>query len=381
MSERVKILIVDDDLVTCNTLSVILEKNGYDVSVAYNGVEAKEQIETKHFNVVILDIKLPDISGMELLKVAKEKDSEIMVIMITAFAAIETSIQAMNEGAFTYITKPYNVNEVTAVIRKALEEQRLSMENKRLIRDLTRTNKELKRTQDKLIQSAKLAAAGSIASEAAHEIKSPLTIISTAITLIEDDVLLSSNEEMLKRIEMIKRAVGRIKKFVDNLLNLSRPIKYNFKPHSINEIIERVIQERQDLSKGIKVEKSLSSGLPEVFSDADRLGDVFVNLLSNASEAMPDGGNIWIKTQRSEDGKKVEIYFEDTGCGIPEKDIYKIFDPFFTTKGKGMGLGIAIIKKIVEEHKGTLEIRSKVGKGTLFIIRLPAIIESVVDIY
>lgn len=380
MNKEAKILIVDDDLVTCNTLSVILEKSGYNVSVAYDGAQAKEQIETKYFNMVILDIKLPDISGIELLKFAKEKDAEIMVIMITAFATIETSVQAMNEGAFTYITKPYNVNEVTAVICKALEKQRLSIENKKLIKDLTKTTEELRKTQDKLIQSAKLAAAGSIASEAAHEIKSPLTVISTAISLIESDAMLSLDEEMLKRIEMIKRAVGRIGKFIDNLLNLSKPIKYSFKPNSINEIIKRAIQERQDLFKRIKVEKKLSPDLPEVFSDANKLRDVFVNLISNASEAMPDGGDIWIKTQGSEDGKKVEIYFEDTGCGIPEEDIYKIFDPFFTTKDKGIGLGIAIIKKVVEGHKGTLEVKSKVGKGTLFIIRLPAIVESV-DIY
>lgn len=365
-----RILVVDDDQIICRALCVILRKSGYDVSVVQNGAEAQKQLKEKIFNIVILDKKLPDISGLELLRFIRKKYPEIMIIMVTAYATVESSIEAMSGGAFSYIVKPYDMSKIKEIILQALKEQKILLKNKKLIDDLKGRNKKLIKTQEKLLQSAKLVAADQVVSEVSHKIKSSLTVIDSAAYLIEN-TLPFMDDGILEKVEMIKRGTKKIGKCIENLLDSMRPIKINPKLNSINEIIEKTIQERQDLFKDIIIKKELSPDLPELFLDADRFQEVFVNIFSNASEAMSEKGKLRIISTESKDRKDVEVFIEDTGCGIPRDNVPKLFDPFFTTKPKGMGLGLPIVRKIIDSHRGVIEVRSKMGKGTSFIIRLP----------
>lgn len=155
------------------------------------------------------------------------------------------------------------------------------------------------------------------------------------------------------------------------LLNYSKPNKYNFKPVDVNDILKETIETQYDLFPKIRFCKQLNHNLPKIIADEPSLREIFINLITNSSQAMPEGGRIMITTNYIKQNQVVEINFEDTGPGIQRENIEKIFDPFFTTKSKGVGLGLAIVQRIVECHKGDICVESKVKKGTKFSIKLP----------
>jgi two-component sensor histidine kinase/ActR/RegA family two-component response regulator len=152
MERRANILIVDDDESTCKSLSLIFKKKGYETDCAGTGQAAKEKIEERFFNLALFDIKLPDMEGVELIPILKEKHPDTVIIMVTAHASLETAVRAMNEGASSYITKPINVDDVLATIREVLEKQRLLMENRRLLKELQRELIERRKVQEELKQ-------------------------------------------------------------------------------------------------------------------------------------------------------------------------------------------------------------------------------------
>ena len=164
----VNILIVDDESGARKTFGNILKAKGYDVDSAGTGQEAISKIREKFFNIVFLDIRLPDISGLEVLKSISEINEDTVAIMVTAYASIDSSIEAMNEAAYSYITKPVNMDQVMQVIHGALEKQRLSMDNKRLIKELKEANEKLKEMDRRK---------SDFVANVSHEFKNPLSVI------------------------------------------------------------------------------------------------------------------------------------------------------------------------------------------------------------
>ncbi|MBU0567255.1 PAS domain-containing protein, partial [bacterium] len=233
-----------------------------------------------------------------------------------------------------------------------------------LVVDMT----ELKRTQEKLRKAERLSTIAQVAQEAAHEIKNPLAVLGVGLYYLRK--MLPEDEKIKKKINQMDRAVERASSYLSDLSSLSRPPIIELSPIDINDLIEQVSGDISlDLLTGIELRKDLAKDLPKIQVDPDRLRQVFTNLIKNACEVMPEGGALTISS--CIDGSQIVITFSDTGPGIKEENLEKLFDPFFTTKSKGTGLGLAICKRIIEAHQGTIEIESKVGKGTRFIIRLP----------
>lgn len=231
---------------------------------------------------------------------------------------------------------------------------------------------ERKQMQEKLIEAEKLAAASLIASEAAHEIKNPLAVIKTGLYYLKR-ILPEGAEEAQKNIRMLDNAVERATIYINDLLNFSKPPVLNLMPVEINELLEKSLKELpQEILAGIEINKDFETNLPQIMADPERLKQVFVNIIKNAAEAMEGKGKLRIANCRLQiEGKEfIQITFEDTGRGIPKKDVQYIFDPFFTTKGKGTGLGLAICQRIIEAHKGEIEVISKIGEGATFIIKM-----------
>ncbi len=221
-----------------------------------------------------------------------------------------------------------------------------------------------------LFQAEKLATMGTMLSGIAHELRNPVTIINArAQRLMESSDLNEKNKKAVESIEHQSRRMGEI---VNNLLDFSRRKVTGFALSDIGEIIEAslsfVALEGRD--KGIEIIKTLEQGCVTK-CDRNQLEQVFLNLFSNACDAMPNGGKLFITTEISNNLLRISI--RDTGSGIPEELRKKIFDPFFTTKeaGKGTGLGLSIVYKIIQMHKGRVIVRSTVGEGTTFIILLP----------
>jgi two-component system NtrC family sensor kinase len=242
---------------------------------------------------------------------------------------------------------------------------------KRVNEELRQANKELIERQEQLVRSEKLASIGKLAAGVAHEINNPLTGVLTFSHLLLDDT--EKDDPKREDLEVIIKETERCRDIVKGLLDYSRQTEPQKVSVGMNGIIKKTLSllEHQAAFRNIKITREFDNDLPQIMIDKDKMQQVLVNLLTNAQEAMPEGGSIAITTTKTEDGKYIEMKFADTGCGIPENEVSKLFDPFYSTKELGTGLGLSITQGIITSHKGTIEVQSEEGKGTTFIIRLP----------
>jgi len=242
-----------------------------------------------------------------------------------------------------------------------------------VFRDLT----PLKELEGQLAQSEKLALLGKLAAGVAHEINNPITGILTYIRLLlrrveeKKDPL---SKDIYRYLLIMEKETERVGRLIRGLLDFSRPLKPEMRPLDLKEVLEQSFPLLSERLKRISVEKEIEPPLPKVKGDFNQLQQVFMNIIINAAQAMPKGGKLKIRIFK--DGRWVRVEFEDTGCGIPQKNIPKLFDPFFTTKcGKeecpGLGLGLSIVKRIIDTHHGSIQVKSRVGKGSTFILKLP----------
>ncbi|VAX26562.1 hypothetical protein MNBD_NITROSPIRAE02-1300 [hydrothermal vent metagenome] len=265
-------------------------------------------------------------------------------------------------------------NSMTRELRNA--RQKLENWAKELEAEVAKKTEEIRRGQEQLIHTEKLASLGRMAAGVAHEINSPLTGIVTFAHLM---LKRTPPENKMDRedLEVIIEQAERCSKIIKGLLGFSRAIPAERADIDINNTIRHTLEIIQNQAKfhNIKIITDLSPDLPRIVGDASQLQQVFMNLLINAADAMNDRGQITIATRQiTEDGKEfIEIEFTDTGPGIPEEHMSKLFEPFFTTKpvGKGTGLGLAVTHGIVRKHGGHIKVKSTLGKGTSFLIRLP----------
>lgn len=251
--------------------------------------------------------------------------------------------------------------------------QKLIEWGKTLEKKVEERTKELREMQAHLIQSEKLASLGKLAAGIAHEINNPLGgILIYSHLLLEDTEKESPYHENLKKI--IKET-SRCKDIVKGLLEFARPKEPEMSLMQINEAVDRsmALVERQALFQNIKIKKSFALDLPKVVADESQLQQVFMNIIMNAAEAMDGKGILTLSTSLNTDDSCIEVKFVDTGHGIKEEDKKRLFEPFFTTKevGKGTGLGLAISYSIIQKHKGTIEVESQEGKGSIFTVKLP----------
>jgi|YNPNPStandDraft_1061719.scaffolds.fasta_scaffold02563_7 two-component system NtrC family sensor kinase len=244
-----------------------------------------------------------------------------------------------------------------------------------IIEQLERSNAALREAEEQLIQSAKLASMGQLAAGIAHEINNPLG----TVTLFAHLLLKSLPEDDPRRadLQMIVDEAARCKEIVSGLLDFSRRGKLKLRPTNLNAVLDEALAsvEKRPEFDNVEVQKVYAADLPEIQADANQLRQVFVNLIVNAAEAMPNGGTLTLATRVSEDGNSVVASVTDTGCGIPKENLSKLFTPFFTTKqlGKGTGLGLAVAYGIIKMHHGQIDVRSTVGKGTTFEVTLPRV--------
>jgi two-component system NtrC family sensor kinase len=260
-------------------------------------------------------------------------------------------------------------SRMTIGLRK-LDEKLLEW-GKTLEQKVEQRTKELRSTQDQLLQSEKMASLGKLAAGVAHEINSPLTGILTYSSLL---FKAKKDEDPEKEdLEVIVNETNRCKMIVKGLLDFARQTEPQKVLSDINEVINKSINliSHQAGIQNVKIEKKIKPDLPKIMIDAGQIQQVFINILLNAIEAMPQGGALTVSSGIEDE--MVAIRFTDTGIGIPRENLLKIFDPFFTTKkqGKGTGLGLSVSYGIIERHRGKLEVKSQVGKGTTFTIKLP----------
>jgi len=230
-------------------------------------------------------------------------------------------------------------------------------------------NLQLFEMQRELTQLERLAGAGQLAAQFAHEVGTPLNLISGHVQLLRAR---TTDERVIKRLDVIAGQIERITSIVRSMLDSTRRPKPQLERLDINALLARILDATQPTlaARGVELSASMSDGLPLIDADPDQLQQVFINLINNSLDAMPSGGILTISTVQR-DGE-VEIKLADSGEGIKRDDIDLIFDPLFTTKrGLGTGLGLTIVKQIIADHGGTVDVESESGRGATFRIRLP----------
>ncbi len=375
------LLIVDDEPVILQILRAVFEEEPWRLTLVGTGAEAQRILESERVDLLLTDKNLPDVSGLELLRIAKAKEPLCEVIILTGYGSLETALAAIELDAFDYVLKPLNnVFDIRTKARQAFAKQNVALENRRLILELQEKNAlleaaldETRSLQAELIQSEKLAGIGTLAAGIAHEISSPLFGIMGLAEAIADEPDLALAQSYARDIVEYCRTVR------DIVVELSSYSRTSSSEYLTTVELSRVIHDALRLverSADVRNARFETSVEPDLFLHArtNEIQQVFVNLIKNAAEAVSEvsgGGLVRIAAGRS--GHSVWATVSDTGPGIDIEKQRIIFDPFYTTKapGKGTGLGLNIVYRIVTKHRGTVNVESRLGHGAVFELRFP----------
>jgi signal transduction histidine kinase/putative methionine-R-sulfoxide reductase with GAF domain len=255
-------------------------------------------------------------------------------------------------------------------IHNAFMYQELKTFSQQMEEKIQKTTADLRKTEAQLIRSEKLAALGQLAAGIAHEIRNPLTSINILIHSLTEN--LSSGDSHKEDLKVIEEEINRINEIVDQFLRFAKPAPPLLEKTEVVSIFKETLQllRPQIEKQRIAVKKEFQT-LPPIWMDREQMKQVILNLLLNAIQALPKGGNLALKGQIAEDDQWIQLSIQDSGVGIPGEDIDKLFDPFFSTKEGGIGLGLSIAHRIIDQHHGKIEVESAAGKGTLFTVWLP----------
>ncbi len=411
MVEKDRILIVDDSA-TIRLHYVRLLQDRYDCIQAQNTAEALEKLKQYPIDLVITDVMMPGLSGVELLRIILDRYPQTVVIIVSGVDRPQRALDAVRLGAFDYLIKPCDDEVLEGTIRRALDRRRLLTIAARYKADLEARNAELAKSkaelealQSQIIHNEKMASLGKLSAGIAHEINNPIAFISGNLELLDGSIkdllcLVDLFEQTAPEaaiphspvaefkskinysfmvqdlegaIKDCREGVDRVREIVKNLRTFSRLDEADVKLTDIHEGIESTVRilSRYFTSGKIKLVKEYGD-VPLVEAHSAQLNQVWMNLLVNAAQAIGlEQGEVRVATAVNE-GKLV-VSISDTGKGIDPGTMNKIFDPFFTTKpvGEGTGLGLSISFGIVQRHNGKIEAESEHGKGTTFRVSLP----------
>jgi signal transduction histidine kinase len=252
-------------------------------------------------------------------------------------------------------------------------EEALKKYSERLEEMVEERTRELRDAQEQLIRKEKLAVLGQLAGGVGHELRNPLGAIKNAIYFL-NMVLEEPEPEVKETLEILQKEVATSERIISSLLDFARAKPPARRKVDLNHVIKEALS-RTAVPENVEVVSQLDETLPIILADPDQLGQVFGNIILNAVQAMPEGGQLVVKTSEVSEklpkSEWVAVSFADTGVGISEENLDKLFEPLFTTKAKGVGLGLAVVKSLVEGHGGNIKVQSEVGKGSTFTVRLP----------
>ena len=354
VKKKYKILVAEDDQAVRDLFSRLLNPEDYEIFLAGNGKEAWDKIKEDNFDLLILDLNMPVMSGMEVIAKVSQAKKDLIMIVITGYATLDTAKEALKQGCYDYITKPFDIDDVKVIIEKALHMHRLREEQKRL--------KEQLRTAERLA-SLSLMGAG-----VAHEVNTILTSIKLFLEMLKEK---PANPKEARKTKLMLDEIKRGEELIRRFLDFTKPPESEFNRTGINQVIRRSLAFNEDRLKKEKIEIALSldESAPEILCDAHKMEEVFLNIFSNSMDAMAAGGRLMVKSEAK--NEKMIITIQDTGSGVSPENLMEIYNPFFTTKASGTGLGLAIVHRIIQEHEGLIDITSQEEQGTLERIELP----------
>ena len=410
-SEKRESILIVDDSPTMRAAFVNRLARQYKCTESSTVMEALAELREREYAIVIADIQMPGLSGVELLRRIVEIYPNTAVIMVSGIDRPQRVLDVVRLGAFDYLIKPCDMDILELTVERAVERRNLLVDAKRYKADLETRNEELatgkaqlERLQTQIVQNAKMASLGQLAAGVAHELNNPVGFIYGNIDILQSTMAgfirlmefydrsslpggVAAEADAIKKqidyettlsdLESImtdcREGAERIRDIVKNLRTFSRLDEAEFKKTDVHEGIDSTLRllSRYFTSDKINLVREYSEDLPLIDAYAGQLNQVWMNLLVNAAQAVtPAGGTVRIET--TSDGEYVTVLVEDSGVGIEAAVLDRIFDPFFTTKpvGEGTGLGLSISFGIVDRHGGNIQVRSRPGSGTVFKVRL-----------
>ena len=373
-----RILVVDDELAPRERWRLILTAQ-YARLLTDCGEEGVEKIKQGDIDLVLLDLKMKKMSGIEALEQMKAIDPSVGVVILTGYGTLETAQKAIRLGAADYVSKPFDVAEITKTVKGILEKRSVGVEKEQMLERLKILNGDLEgqiNSFKKLISSQKLY------SSFFHEICNPLTSILGYVQILLMEIgkkkgfADEDRDRTQKYLQIIENELDRCRLLFRSFTNLAKSGRQNSKTSSLKMVIEdtlMLLKPQMDL-KGIRVEERLEAPASELLFSDGQLKQVLLNLCINAMHAMSKGGTLTVGV-RQNGGGAVAIEVRDTGCGMDEETLRKAWQPFYTTKDPvtGTGLGLSISKGMVEKMGGNIGIESKKDVGTLVTITIPSI--------
>lgn len=374
--ENIRLLLVDDEEDFRRTISKRLKRRGITPEQAENGEVCLSILEQKPMDVVVLDVKMPGMNGIETLRHIKEKYPKTEVIMLTGHATTQDGVDGIKEGAFDYLTKPIELEHLLGKIRQA---------NEKILREQEKLREAEFRAkmEQQMIATERLASLGTLAAGVAHEINNPLAIIKESVGWMnvilnkEELARIPRKQDLSKALEKIENAIERATRITRQLLGSVKETDSVLAEIKISELADEAIglTKKEAGNKDIEIAKDIDPSIGSIWSDPYKLRQVLINLITNAISATGSGGKITIKIENTAEGMCLSV--SDTGHGIPKENLEKIFEPFFSTKppGEGTGLGLFVSRRIIENLGGKIEVDSQFGYGTTFLVRLPKYIK------
>ncbi len=370
--DPIRLLLVDDETDFRRAIVRRLTKRGMTPAEAASGEECLQLLAEEPMDVVVLDVKMPGMDGIETLGRIKAKHPETEVILLTGHSTTSDGVAGIKSGAFDYLTKPIELEQLIGKIQQAHDKIRRAAEKQREAAYRARM-------EQQMIATERLASLGTLATGVAHEINNPLAIIKESAGWMR---LILKNPQMadIPRREDFEKAIGKI----ENAIERARRITYQLLgsvqkqeaavtevhlPALVDETLE--LLQREIATRSVAVQRETAAGAETIWSDPYQLRQVLINLLSNAVQASAAGGRIDVRLKLQGDGIALEI--ADTGKGIPKENLEKIFEPFFSTKppGQGTGLGLFVTRGIVQKLGGSITVESRLGGGACFRVVLP----------
>jgi DNA-binding response OmpR family regulator len=371
-----RILVVDDEIRMCESLEVLLSSRGYDIKYFTDGRKALSHIEDIGCDLVLLDLMMPVMDGFTVLARIKENHPDVQVIIMTAQGSAEYAVAALKGGADDYLCKPFEMDELIKRIQNTLKTRKLSKENALVEGKLAMLEAQLRQAQ-------KMEAIGTLAGGIAHDFNNILMGIQGHVSLMLFQI--DATHSFHHRLLTLEKLVESGSRLTAQLLGYARKGRYEVKPICLNNVIEENVETFRRMRKDVLFILDFAANLSHVEADRGQMEQVLMNLFVNAADAMPEGGEIIVRTENIEikvmpilpytmkPGNYVLMTIRDKGVGMDEATRERIFEPFFTTKemGRGTGLGLASVYGIVKGHEGYIDVQSEPNKGTTFRIFFP----------
>jgi signal transduction histidine kinase len=370
-----KILVIDDEVGPRESLRMLL-KPDYNVQTADCVEAGLKLLKEKQPDTIVMDIRMPGMTGIEGLRKIREIDPHLSVIMLTGFGALETAKEALRLGANDYISKPFDAGEMREVIGRNVERTRVQRASESASSEIKELNARLLK---QLAQKERLASLGQASAEFVHDLGNPLTIVWGYVQLLAKK--LERSEEggaekaaSIKELNIIEQNVRLCRELLTMWQSYGSVEASPHKPISVSAILREVIKGANSVAAqaGLELQANVCEEECLLMGDSIQINRAIQNVIINAIQASAEKkGPVLIDCTRKD--FYVDIRVEDSGSGIDPSQMNKIFDPYFTTKqGKsGTGLGLYITKKVVEDHSGSIKVDSTPGVGTTFTIRLP----------